>query len=309
MVPYDRHQWLRPLFTLRGSILPIVMPRMLITTALAVLATLAYKAKYVNGITGSAHAVLGTTLGLVLAFRTSTAYDRFWEGRKAWGLITNRSRDLARQLVTYVVNPSITSDCGRLLCGFLHAAKRHLWRERNTPELVLLVGERQAEELELSPGPVQRCLLGISVHLKQARNMSLLTDFELMLMDKNLTELMDQFGTCQRIQRTPLPFAYVVYMRRFIVLYLASLPFALAAELGWATPVFVLISSYALYGVEEIGVQVEDPFDRSPNDIDLERIARNIERDVTALISSADDVPPSVHVSAPTVKREHLVGG
>jgi ion channel-forming bestrophin family protein len=296
MLSYDRKNWLKPLFTLRGSVLPIVLPRMFLAALFSLGLTIAFKAGRISSISGGAHAALGTTLGLVLAFRTSTAYDRFWEARKAWGLIANRSRDLMRQCNVYVRNGGMVADCARYLIGFLHATKSNLWRQKQTPELAALFGNYEAVDLEVAPGPAQRCLERITSRLDEAHRLGLLGDNELLLIDRNLTELLDQFGVCQRIKHTPLPFAYVVYMRRFIVLYLITLPFPLVSELGWMTPGFVMIAAYALFGLEEIGVQVEDPFDQSPNDLGLATLVRRIERDVRNMSGLASDVAPPASV-------------
>ena len=44
------------------------------------------------------HTTVGFVLSLLLAYRTNTAYDRWWEGRKLWGSLVNNSRNLAIKL-------------------------------------------------------------------------------------------------------------------------------------------------------------------------------------------------------------------
>ncbi|HNU58899.1 MAG TPA: bestrophin family ion channel, partial [Aquaticitalea sp.] len=44
------------------------------------------------------HGMLGFVISLLLVFRTNTAYDRWWEGRKLWGALMNNSRNLAIKL-------------------------------------------------------------------------------------------------------------------------------------------------------------------------------------------------------------------
>ncbi|KAK7031298.1 hypothetical protein VNI00_013553 [Paramarasmius palmivorus] len=48
--------------------------------------------------------VLGTVLGLVISFRTSSAYERYQEGRKMWTSITTLSRNLAQTIWIHVPN-------------------------------------------------------------------------------------------------------------------------------------------------------------------------------------------------------------
>ena len=288
MIPYDRHQWFLHLFGWRRSILPIVLPRMMALSTWGGLLAYGHARGYVPSVPPMLHGVLGTILGLILAFRTNTAYDRFWEGRRSWGTITNRSRDILRQCKTYLDDHDTKARVAKLVVGFVHSLKRHLWHEATTPELARLFGESEAHALELAPGAPQQTLLRLSALCVAEQRNGRLTELQLTLIDRNLTELLDQMGVCQRIQRTPIPYAYVVFLRRFMLSYLLTLPLALGAEMTWGVPGFMFIVSYAMLGLEEIGVQVEDPFDQSPHDIDLERISKNIERDVMAL---AEGVP------------------
>jgi putative membrane protein len=98
--------------------------------------------------------------------------------------------------------------------------------------------------------------------------------------------LIDYMGACQRIRRTPLPFAYVVHLRRSIAIYCATLPFAVVDSFGWLTPVVCFLTAFFLLGIEDIGIEIEDPFGDDPNDLPLERICTNIEKDLNAILSS-----------------------
>jgi ion channel-forming bestrophin family protein len=306
MIAYDRHQWLKHLFTLRGSVLPVVMPRIMVFVAFSAVVVAAHKVGIAPTIPPSIHAVLGTVLGLMLAFRTNSAYDRWWEARKAWGSITNRARDLCRQALTFLEDdearaPSVPSTplrIAKLTAAFAYSAKRALWREHVVPELESLLGPVEARRLSERPGPPHRTLLALGELLHAQKRAGKLSDFEHQLMERNVTDLIDQLGVCQRILRTPVPFAYVVHLRRFLLVYNATLPFALVGDLGYGTPVIMIAIGYAMFGVEETGVRIEDPFTPSPNDIDLDRICRNIERDLMALVGSPQVVPDSVVVQA-----------
>ncbi len=280
MIPYDRHAWMKHVFTVRGSTLPLVAPRLIGFFLLSVGTVLLDQRGHVHDIPPMVHAVLGTVLGLILAFRTNTAYDRFWEGRRAWGLITNRSRDIARQASAFFTDRSVTQRVGHLLAAFVHGTKRHLWKDPSTPELLPMFSEEEAKGLEQDPGVPQRALMALTEIFVRAKRDGTLTEFDFSLLDRNLTELQDQFGVCQRIQRTPIPLAYVVFLRRFIIFYLATLPLALIEQLGWGTPFVMLLVAYALLGIEELGVQIEDPFEKSPSDINLQLISENIAKDV-----------------------------
>jgi putative membrane protein len=106
----------------------------------------------------------------------------------------------------------------------------------------------------------------------------------MMTLDNNVQLLIDYIGACERIHKTPLPFAYVVHLRRALILYCLTLPFALIESYGWSTVIDTLLIAYILFGIEEIGVEIEDPFGKDDNDLPLEQICATIERNLLSVI-------------------------
>ena len=100
-----------------------------------------------------------------------------------------------------------------------------------------------------------------------------------MALDQNVHLLTDHLGACERIHKTPLPFAYMVHLRRALILFCFTLPFALVGDFGWGTIPDTLLVAYVFFGIEEIGVEIEDPFGLDDNDLPLERLCATIERD------------------------------
>jgi putative membrane protein len=288
-MPYDRRPWLGHLFTLRGSVLPKILPRLVIVGVAAAVSIELHANGHVPTLPSTFHALLGTALALLVTFRTNSSYDRFWEGRKAWGAIVNRSRDITL-VASASLGPERTRRIARLVAAFAHAAKRELWQSKEMPELARLVGIEESKQLARPPGAAQRALLHLGRELALARASSEIDLVAAWAAQDDVTALIDQLGACQRIQRTPIPFAYVVHLRWLLVIYCATLPFALIESLDNVhTIVVVLLVSFALFGIEQIGVEIEDPFGDTVNDIQLGAIADTIERDVIALADDTDD--------------------
>ena len=109
------------------------------------------------------------------------------------------------------------------------------------------------------------------------------TRYEAMQLDMNLTQLIDELGACERIKKTPVPKAYVLHTRRFIVLYLLTLPFALS-KLDWYAAPAVFCVAYAFLGIEAIGIAIEDPFQEGPNDLPLGDICDGIRKNLLHLL-------------------------
>ena len=135
--------------------------------------------------------------------------------------------------------------------------------------------------------------LQISNNLRDAQRTGLISDYVMMAIDQNTQLLVDYVGGCERIHNTPIPFAYMVHVRRALILYCLSLPVALVGEFNWITVPITFLVCYVFIGIEEIGVEIEDPFGDDENDLPLESLCQTIERnllDFTKPTDRADDV-------------------
>ena len=219
-------------------------------------------------------ASVGGCLFFLLVFRSNAAYERWWDGRKKWGMVINRTRDLARQAVTYMGDDTHVEAMVRYTIAFAVTMKRHLRFERELTELLkknVLTPEQIGEIQGAKHMPLFTCeKLTETIH--SAKKAGLISDIEAMAMDANVTDFEDELGGCERILKTKMPFAYIVQLRAFLVLWLGALPFACLDALGWGTiPVTVAIF-YALCGLEMIGVEIENPFGHDFNDLPLDSI-------------------------------------
>ena len=126
--------------------------------------------------------------------------------------------------------------------------------------------------------------LQISQQLRRARDLNLVSDYVMATIDQNTQLLVDYVGGCERICKTPIPFAYMVHVRRALIIYCLLLPFALVGEFSWLTVPITFILAYVFIGIEEIGVEIEDPFGSDENDLPLELICQTIERNLLDMI-------------------------
>jgi putative membrane protein len=126
--------------------------------------------------------------------------------------------------------------------------------------------------------------------LRLAYQKGVITDHFNVALDQNVQQLIDALGGCERIRKTPLPYAYVVHLRRALVLYCFTLPFALVEAFAWITVPVVALVAYAYFGIEEIGVEIEGPFGHDENDLPLKDICDTIHKNVYAMADLAD--PP-----------------
>ena len=289
MTLYDPKKWTSHLFDIEGSMVREIMGRV----SLCVVWSAVVVALYQYGpdafdslsIAESAHGLIGTSLGLLLVFRTNASYDRFWEGRKQWGGIVNETRNLARQAETwFAADRELTGSVIRWTIAYAFATMHRL---RSTHEIGAAgQGLPHDEVLAIQqsghvPLAVARKLTDL---IQDARQRGLIDTIQLQSLDQNIQLLIDYCGACERIRSTPAPFAYVVHLRRALILYCLTLPLALVQRFGWETVPVTLIITYVMLGIEEIGVEIENPFNLTINDLPLETICDTIRRDLTEIL-------------------------
>lgn len=287
MIDYDPHIWRDHLLDFRGSVLRKILPRLSVVCIWSTLVVIGDKYYPAIEVPSTAHALVGVALGLLLVFRTNASYDRFWDGRRQWGSLINASRNLARASVVMMPANSVNSQSVRLwTAAFAHGLMHRLRDKATFGEFAEKLPEEQAERCVRSGNVPLAASIRISRAIEQSRRMGELTDYQQMLMDTQVANLVDVGGACDRIHRTPLPFAYVVHLRRALVIYCLTLPLAILKDFGTVTiPVAVLVS-FILLGIEEIGVEIEDPFGFDDNDLPLEQFCATIANDLDGAVES-----------------------
>lgn len=286
MIIYDPHGWRSHLFDVKGSMVREIMFR--VATCVTWAAVVVAFSRFVLPINmpSTVHSLVGVALGLLLVFRTNSSYDRYWEGRRLWGSITNETRNLGRSArVLLKDDPELLNRVIAWTIAFPYATMNRL---RDVKGLGPIAGRLPAEEVKEVLASVNVPLsvsVRISATLREARDRGIVSDYLFAMLDQNVQLLIDYLGGCERIRRTPLPFVYVVHLRRALIIYCFSLPMALVKEFGWLAVLDTLFVAYIFFGIEEIGVEIEDPFGTDSNDLPLETFSETIDATLTELVS------------------------
>lgn len=285
MIEYDSHKWTNHLLDIKGSVVRQIFWRVILFVAWSAI-VVAFD-RYVRpvGVPSTVHTLIGLALGLLLVIRTNASYERFWEGRKLWGGIVNESRNLGREAASFLhTQPALLRLIILWAATFPYAAMNSLRGVRGLgPVAAQLPKDKVAKALAAQhvPSFVARRITDLLV---KARAEGAITDYVAITIDSNVNQLIDYIGGCERIQKTPLPFAYVVHLRRALILYCLTLPFALVESYGWSTIIDMLLITYVLFGIEEIGVEIENPFGEDDNDLPLEQICKTVESNLLAVL-------------------------
>ncbi len=280
------------------------MPRILIITGFSVIVTVLEALSDIDdgySLTPVPFTLIGLAVSIFLGFRNNASYDRYWEARKLWGRLVNTSRSFARQVLTLVGPPSDEIGSGRLVRAFqedlvrrtvayVHALRHHLRNSDPFPDLQRFLPEEELQHLRTQVNVPIAILQDIGLRLRGAWRDGWISEYHLPVLEASLTDLTDIQGGCERIKNTPIPFAYTVLTHRIVAFFCFALPFGLVRTVGALTPVVVLLISYAFFGLDEIGDQVEEPFGTEAQHLPLNALCRTIEINLLQAIDD-DDVP------------------
>jgi ion channel-forming bestrophin family protein len=225
--------------------------------------------------------VLGAALGILLGFRTSSAYGRWWEARTLWGAMVNNSRSLARQAISFTDEGAGLAPFARRLImeqiAFVHATRCALRRQQPWNEIQSFLDSVVLQELRHHQNVPAALLLQMGFDLSAAVRENVLNDWQMQRIDATLSELSNVLGACERIKNTPLPRQYDYYPELMIKIYCVSLPFVIVDTASIFTPVITLFVAFAFMVLNRIGKNLEDPFESQPYDVPMTALSRTIE--------------------------------
>lgn len=228
------------------------------------------------------YSLIGFVISLLLVFRTNTAYDRWWEGRKRWGALVNDTRNLAIKLATKFDDEADRDQFRRMIPNFVYASKEHLRDGVNFEELEL---NEQEQEVLKSKKHVPSAIVQIMTErIQNAFRKGSITGEDLMIIDQNLNALLDSLGACERIRNTPIPFSYSLFLKKFIFVYVTTLPLAFVHIFGYYSALIATFVFYVLVSMEVLAEEIEDPFGTDDNDLPIDEICERIRLNVREII-------------------------
>jgi putative membrane protein len=229
--------------------------------------------------------LLGIVLSILLVFRTNSAYDRWWEGRRQWGSLVNTSRNIALSVHSLMTRNDLPNRnfFARTVANFAVALKEHLRKGVKLDELYdLSETERQVYG---SRQHLPNYLIGLLYERTQELyRQEAISGYDLIALKAHISSLADILGACERIKKTPIPFSYSIYIKILILSYSALLPIGLIGEFGYFTIPVVMLIFFAFLGLEMLAQEIEDPFGLDCNDLPTGTIAKTIHNNVFEIV-------------------------
>lgn len=295
MIVRDKPNAFKLFFILKGSVIPLIFPQILLITLLSILVAIAQH-KYpviFPTYTVAPFTLLGVALSLFLGFRNNACYDRWWEARKQWGQLIVDSRSLARQVYSFIDGNKEGGELMQkrlvnLTIAFNHALRHHLRLSEPWNDIEKYLEAEDVDLLKKSRNVPDSILRLMGLKLGTCRHKKLLSDFLVQSIDEHITSMTAVQAACERIANTPLPFAYRLLVQRTTYLYCIILPFGLVASQGFATPLFCAIVAYTFFGLDALSEELEQPFGLSFNDLPLHAMSRSVEISLLEMMGETD---------------------
>lgn len=288
MKAYNPKDWFGLIFNFHKSdTFRLLLPAMLGLSVLSAgLCYLHVEGKYVTfRSTTVMHSLLGFVISLLLVFRTNTAYERWWEGRKLWGDLVNNSRNLMLKLNAFLPEEKkeLKINFRILITNYVFALKEHLR------------GGFRAEQLEEHPHLHMNDLKQVNhipnkiaqqlyIEVEDLLKQKIISEEKLIVLNEELRSFTNVAGACERIKKTPIPYSYSTFIKRIIFLYIITLPLGLIPDLKWATIPIVLFVFYAFASLELLAEEIEDPFGHEGNDLPTDELANTIKKNLKELV-------------------------
>lgn len=239
-------------------------------------------------------AFIGTAISVLLSFKLSQSYDRWWEARKVWGAIVNDSRSLLLQLKGFISSNDETIKaiaCRQMAwCYCLGNSLRGL------DPLLNLENYISADEINGIRERANKALGLLQYHtsdIKALKEKGQIELFAQIQLDNTLVRLCDSQGKAERIKSTVFPVTYRIFLHSIIYLFVVTLSISLNNVAGYfEIPLLVLISS-AFFLLEKTATHMQDPFENRPTDTAVTAIARTIEINLKEILGD-ENIPKPI---------------
>ena len=234
---------------------------------------------YVKNIT-IMHGMLGFVISLLLVFRTNTAYDRWWEGRKQWGSLVNNSRNFALKLAVILDEEKDKSFFRKMIPNYASILHKHL----NNDEVAQQLFEDADLEIDHQKHKPNQIAKKIFHKINDLYKENKITGDQLIILNAEIQSFTEICGACERIKNTPIPYSYSAFLKKFIFFYVMTLPFGYSFSLGYYVVPVVVFIFYVLASLELIAEEIEDPFGMDENDLPTQKMAENIKKHVEEIL-------------------------
>ncbi|KAL7275737.1 hypothetical protein RUND412_001320 [Rhizina undulata] len=281
---------------IKGSIHHVIIIPVLIHTLFTVLIVYIDQTLQHNlGIPSSIIPSLSIVVGLMLVFRNSSSYERYWGGRTNLQSIVTCVRNLSRSFLVCGPNDNETDRMEtekvvRTLVAILYAVKNHLRSQWGIatfePEYQGLIPAGMKGHIMEGVGLPLELAFVVERYIKRGVARGAFNAPQSSMLFSQVNSMIDAYGHMETIKLTPIPVCHQIHQKQVLALYCCLLPFCLVDDMSWWSVPIMSLVAFTLYGIEGIGEELEDPFGYDKNDIKIDGIIEDCRQEVMVLLDS-----------------------
>jgi len=237
-------------------------------------------------------AFLGTAIAVIISFKLSQSYDRWWEARKIWGSIVNESRNFTLQLQSFVLqgNDHAVRQMAYRHIGWCYCLGQSLRGLDPLENLGKYISEDDIKKISTHNNKPLALLQLSSLQIAELKNNGQMDIFSQVHINTTLINFTNAMGMAERIKSTIFPVPYRVFLHLMIYLFVITL----SISLGVVKPVFeiplLVVISSGFFVLEKTATLLQDPFENKPTDTAMTTIATNIEINIKQLLKE-NEIP------------------
>ncbi len=235
--------------------------------------------------------ILGSALGILLAFRNGSAYARWWEARQIWGGLINVSRSFASIILTQT-SSTVKNEIVKRHIAYVNTLRFALREEDKYNELGEFLSSQELAEMSNWKNKPTFLIHKQNLYINSMLSNHETSEFIHSKLIDFTSEITSCQGKCERIKKTPLPRPYSFFTKVFMWIFLILLPFGLVETQDYFTIFYTFLIAFTFFIIDNVGTVMEDPFENKTNDIPLTAMCRTIEIDLRQMMEEKNIPSP-----------------
>jgi putative membrane protein len=235
---------------------------------------------------------LGTAISVILSFKLSQSYDRWWEARKIWGSIVNDSRNLVLQLMAFVKedHKDLIKSIGLRQIAWCYSLGQSLRGLDGAAGLQPYIADSELTALQKHANKPLGLIKQHVSNIRELHEKGQLDLYSYVQLSTILVSLTNSMGMAERIKSTVFPVTYRLFLHMIIYVFIITLSIALRnLESYIEIPLLVVVAVF-FFLLERTAAHLQDPFSNKPTDTAMTAIATTVEINIKQLLN-LDDVP------------------
>ena len=237
-------------------------------------------------------AFLGTAISILLSFKLSQSYDRWWEARKIWGNIVNESRSFTLQLQSFIEDKEEIKQLAFRQIAWCYSLAQSLRGFDPLNNLDRYISKEELDKITSHKNKPLALLQLNALQITRLKRSDKIDIFSQIQLNTTLVNFSSAMGMAERIKNTVFPVTYRISLHLIIYIFIISLAISLTDVGIYFEIILLMVISSGFFLLEKAATNIQDPFDNKPTDTPITTIVTNIEINIKQLLDEKEIPEP-----------------